>query len=637
MQGLEHIRKLANLGDIVVACETGDFPHASTTSKFRGAHCGNNTTQCVVDPVVGRWHCFTCGESGDTIKWVLNTKFNNDYARVREAIEWICTYCGLEFNDTLLDSPQYKTYDVLTKLAWKWHRALVDHPTAYQWVQDTYALSPQTIEQLAIGWCEGIADEDLDESFLIGAGLIKENRYPLLSQRVTIPYFVNGQVVWLAGRQIEGVGPKYQTLKETALVSPVIYNFDAAYTHPDPNEPLLICEGLMDAAKAYQEGYRVVATAGTQVYNTNIKEQFTKLNTRCRDYKYIVYDAERSGRGLQGARGLAQNLLNLGIDPFIVNLTRPDDVVKVDVCDFLKTHPKEELTKLCTKAYDEHETLPNMLIRDCGYNADGARVSGALTSVVGLPDYQVDKYLRKLSDNTAIPIKELSKMLKTERKKSEKVETNIAEDFERVPYYAQDYHYDSESDIWRHYKCVYVPVKRTVEDGEMVRTEIVEPPVIMQMELSKTGYTITRHDYEYDVDNFPYKRNLPPKEGLSKADWNRWSLDRHNPYSLPNFLETPNMVSDTGALFTKCLDYFRRFLWYPDNREHLIPALFCMWTYIYMGFSATPYLHIHGSKGTGKSTAAELITELAFNVIATSSLSPAVLFRMTHGYAGEVS
>lgn len=629
MKGLELIKKLVNLGEVVEATDFGMFAACSRDTKFRGAHCGENTTQCWVDPIAGRWGCYSCGAGGDAVKWVLGAKFNNDYARVRDALKWLCEFYGVEYTDTAVDAQQFKTFDTLTQLSWKWHQDLVARPETHEWVQKEYGLTAETIEAFHIGYCPTALTE-YDEAFLFSAGLIDEKRNTFLLHRITIPFFVNGQVVWLTGRKLpDGVGPKYQALKQTSHVHPVLYNYDNASNYRDKHEALVFCEGPFDAIRGWQEGLRTVATAGTQVYTRDIRTLTERLLRVADGHKLIIFDSEDTGRGYQGAKGLAQNLLQIACDPFIVELPL-EGKAKTDLCDYLKTHSKGDVVALATKAVEEAHTLGNILIGECSYAAEKSKIFNVLGALWGLPDYAADKYLKSLAKATQVPDKELRKMLSGIRKANEKRDTTVGAEFLRTLYFTQDYQYNRDMDLWTGYKTVYVPLVDSIEQGEDVVAEHTEAPVIIQVNMARTGYTVADVKYIKDPLNFEARKELPPKV-LSKANHNLWSVDPDSPYSYVNFIETPNMQVGTRQLYDKIYRYFDRFLWLPEDRDKHIMALYCMWSYIYMGFHSTPYLHLNGQKGTGKSTAGEILTQLAFNVCATASTSAAVVYRLAHG------
>src|SRR6185437_11544962 len=80
-------------------------------------------------------------------------------------------------------------------------------------------------------------------------------------------------------------------------------------------------------------------------------------------------------------------------------------------------------------------------------------------------------------------------------------------------------------------------------------------------------------------------------------------------------------------LFNRVLDMWTRHVQLPDSEAHLILTLYTFLSYFHQAFEAVPYLHIHGPKGTGKTTIAKLFEALGFNAQLWVSASPASIFR----------
>jgi hypothetical protein len=55
-------------------------------------------------------------------------------------------------------------------------------------------------------------------------------------------------------------------------------------------------------------------------------------------------------------------------------------------------------------------------------------------------------------------------------------------------------------------------------------------------------------------------------------------------------------------------------------------GLWTMGTYIYRAFTYYPYLHFNGEKESGKTTALDLLQEIAFNSVGSIDVTSAVLF-----------
>ena len=59
-------------------------------------------------------------------------------------------------------------------------------------------------------------------------------------------------------------------------------------------------------------------------------------------------------------------------------------------------------------------------------------------------------------------------------------------------------------------------------------------------------------------------------------------------------------------------------------------------TYVTPLFPTVPYIHLHGTPGSGKSALLRIIYELAFRPLLVEGLTPAALFRWQHAYGGTL-
>jgi DNA primase len=106
----------------------------------------------------------------------------------------------------------------------------------------------------------------------------------------------------------------------------------------------------------------------------------------------------------------------------------------------------------------------------------------------------------------------------------------------------------------------------------------------------------------------------------------RWSTDEKVPHSVKAFVHGEARVAPTDV-YSEVSGYFRKFLWYPNDHYHDFIALWTIGTYVYNTFQSYPYVHLNGTKQSGKSLTLEIINELAFNAMFSSSLSSASLYR----------
>lgn len=633
---IQQIKRRAEIVEVIQASGVGEFPFTTKEGKFRGQH-GTHTARpgsCIINGKTNDWYCFSCGRGGDVVSWVLSTKFNDDKSRYREAVEWLAHLYSIPVTDNPLNIPRQQARQLLTELSWQWHEALLEDETHLNWVKTQWGLTDNTIEDLRIGFCSGIADAGYEVTQLRAAGLIDKNNAQPLAGRITFPFLKDGLVVWMAGRipyQHDTV-PKYTCLATTDYVSPTLYNFDNAY-RTSVDKPIVFTEGLADAARAYQEGIRVVAPGGASMFTSAMHSDAELLLRNCSDYKYIVFDNEKSRTGNAGARRMAQALIGLGYDPYIVELPFPqEDTVKVDLADFLNTTGFDTLFKLMESAVQETKeryprNLPYILIEECPHGAEPERVKTVLNCISSFSEAGAAKYIKELATKTKIPEGDLKKLIKEIQKKQVKVTRKVDYNYQAPPFLAQDFVYHKDMDTWRAHTCVFVPFMETRTVGAVEESYPVVRPVHIVVDMPSEGaYHVVRHEPLIDPPK-SVQEKIPAKV-VALEQFNRWSVDPKYPYSYTNFIENKTTAVDVGELYQRIYNLFDRYIWLPDPRDKYVLALYPFLTHIYMGLESVPYLHLNGPKSSGKSNLMQILGICCFNAAPSSTISPAVLYRI---------
>ncbi len=89
---------------------------------------------------------------------------------------------------------------------------------------------------------------------------------------------------------------------------------------------------------------------------------------------------------------------------------------------------------------------------------------------------------------------------------------------------------------------------------------------------------------------------------------------------------TRQLTVDPKALFTRLVRHIKRFVRLGDDAEYSFLALWVMGTYVFRALPAFPYVHVTGEKGSGKTTLLDLLAEVCFNGVFSSSSTPAVIY-----------
>lgn len=125
---------------------------------------------------------------------------------------------------------------------------------------------------------------------LLEAGLYTKtergNYFMFTHHAIIIPYFSNGEIVYLKGRAFGEAERKYTQLANTEIP---LFNTDAIKEVDKLTEELYICEGEFDTIIATQEGYKAIGIIGVN----GLKEQY--IDTLKGLTVILAYDNDEAG------------------------------------------------------------------------------------------------------------------------------------------------------------------------------------------------------------------------------------------------------------------------------------------------------------------------------------------------------
>jgi len=263
------------------------------------------TPSFTVSPVKGFYHCFGCGAHGTALGFLMEF----DRLEFPEAVEELAQSLGLEVprdDATEKRTPVAPIYDVLTRAANIYRRALNEHPAAIDYLK-ARGLSGEIVATFGIGYAPGGWDymlRQFDErketrQNLKSAGLIAERDsggyYDRFRERVIFPIRDSrGRVVGFGGRIIGDGEPKYLNSPETPAFHKgrELYGFFEARRASRKLERVLVVEGYMDVVSLAQQGIsNAVATLGTATTPEHLRRLF-----RATAEVVFCFDGDRAGR-----------------------------------------------------------------------------------------------------------------------------------------------------------------------------------------------------------------------------------------------------------------------------------------------------------------------------------------------------
>lgn len=151
----------------------------------------------------------------------------------------------------------------------------VELPTALDYLMSR-GFKEEILNKFKLGFCSTTYYDEYSDEIAEDAGILRQ-KFPLLSNRITIPYIVDGEVTDIRGRTLEKVfnykpnTPKYLSLSGPydARGAVYLFNHDAIKL----SNTVMITEGEFKALAAIQNGYPCVATPGISRWHDSWTEQ----------------------------------------------------------------------------------------------------------------------------------------------------------------------------------------------------------------------------------------------------------------------------------------------------------------------------------------------------------------------------
>jgi DNA primase len=370
-----------------------------------------------VNPELGLYHCFGCGEGGDAIRFIREVE-HLDFVT---AVERLAGKAGIQLryddaNTTRDRQRRDRLVEATAAAADFYHRLLLDDPGAG--VARKYLRSRgfdgDVARAFSIGWSPDTYDAlsvhlQREKKFarddIVDAGLAFVNRVNKLQDffraRVMFPIFdVRGDPVAFGGRALEG-GPKYKNSPESSIYqkSRVLYGLNWAKPDIVARSEAVICEGYTDVIAFFGAGVpRAVATCGTA-----LAEDHLKVLRNFAPNLVLAYDADDAGQN--AALRIYQWEASYEIRLSVADLPPGKDPADVGLAD------PSRLAASVEGARPFLQFRLERLLRAADLASVEGRAAAAKAAVALIaehPDDLVrDQYLMQLADRVAIDVDRL--------------------------------------------------------------------------------------------------------------------------------------------------------------------------------------------------------------------------------------
>ena len=207
--------------------------------------------------ILGRCHVCHCNDANfNTAKLVWNCWHGGHSGRIIPDEG----YVYIEEEEPTLDIVEVR--NLYKSLAVKYHDNIPQPVNEYL---NSRGLTQQTIDAFMLGFCSTDFYDDYSNKLAEEAGVLNNN-YPLLTNRITIPYLANGEVTDIRGRIVSNVftykdnTPTYSSLSGNHEVRGATLPFN--YDIISKSDRVILTEGEFKAIVASQYGFPVVAMPG---------------------------------------------------------------------------------------------------------------------------------------------------------------------------------------------------------------------------------------------------------------------------------------------------------------------------------------------------------------------------------------
>ena len=355
----DFIRRVSEATDILGLISSRGINLKKAGASFKGL-CpfhSEKTPSFNVNPQRGFFHCFGCGASGDSIKFLIM----HDRLSFAEAVEELAKMNGLQIEHDasspmqadkgedlglkcLLDAELFYHQQLMEGR----NRSVLDYLNERMIPEDQW--SHFKLGYAPDGWTkteEFLKGKGHPPPLLTRTGLSKTNeengrRYDRFRNRLLFPvHDVRGRCIGFGGRVIhEGDLPKYLNSPETPYYrkSLVLYGLYQGLEEIRKSREIICVEGYLDVIRLHEYGFKnAVAPCGTA-----LTEQHLQLVKRYAERVILLFDGDDAGR--EAARTHGRLFLPHQLEASVVML--PDGS---DPDSFLLDHGADAFRELLLK------------------------------------------------------------------------------------------------------------------------------------------------------------------------------------------------------------------------------------------------------------------------------------------------
>ncbi len=295
-----------------------------------------------VNQVKGFYHCFGCGASGDSIKFVMEF----EKLSFVEALEKLARRFNVALeHDKGVYYDHKEDYHLLEMVSSLYQEELFNAPFFLDYLQKR-ELNLESIKAFKLGLCtnriyHGIENKNLNKDKLLELGVLGKNdndqkTYLRFLDRIMFPiYNPSAQVVGFGGRTLKEKAAKYINSPQNKLFdkSSLLYGYHLAKESIYKQKQVIVTEGYLDVILLHQAGFKnAIATLGTALTPSHLP-----LLKKGDPEILLSYDGDKAGRNAayKASLMLAKEQRKGGVILFENNLD-PADMIANNQIETLK-------------------------------------------------------------------------------------------------------------------------------------------------------------------------------------------------------------------------------------------------------------------------------------------------------------
>lgn len=302
-----------------------------------------------ISPVKQMYHCFGCGESGNSISFVMKYLGLDFISAVKSLADQYGVHIPEDKNQPKISKEQqakqkqHKLDINQTVLrALQFYRTQLSNSAYARHYLENRGLSNDIINKFELGFApnnfqnlQQAFNDYATNKFLLDSGLVLDSeygkRYDRFRERIIFPIKnIKGDVIGFGGRIIVKGEPKYLNSPETELFnkSKELYGLNEAKKSIRDLNQVIVVEGYMDVIALHQYGItNVVATMGTAATEEHIKQLFRLCDNICYSFDGDNAGKKAAWRALERSAGLVTDSKAVNF-LFLPNEHDPDSYIR---------------------------------------------------------------------------------------------------------------------------------------------------------------------------------------------------------------------------------------------------------------------------------------------------------------------